>query len=322
MTANRLSSRLVWRVGLLVLAVALIGMASVAYAEEGHPQTATPVPWCPQDYAYSEDAGKCVYVAVVDCGPSPYNFNDVGGFWERDFNKWCFEHTDDPFESFFHEMSWPEAQARLAALGLSGLSKDAQVAALFAGGYWDPVSTVEDEPLECPEGKDWNPVEQRCEVIEPPDCGPNPYVFNEIGGHWERRFHNLCFESRDDPFEIFFHLMNWGEAQEFLASKGLSGLARQEQVSALVSLGYVSADGSFFPVSLTPSQSTQTTTTTGTTATASGRTYVVKAGDWLYKIAREQGVSAQDLISLNSATYPTLLTNPQLIYVGWVLKLP
>jgi hypothetical protein len=319
MNAKPVSLDFLWRLGLIALAALLIGTVSVAYAEDGHPQpaTPTPTPWCPKDYAYSEDAGKCVYIAVVDCGPSPYNFNDVGGFWERPFNKWCFEHTDDAFESFFHGLTWPEAQDRLNALGLGGLAKDAQVAALFAGGYWNPITEVEPEPLECPEGKDWNPLEQRCEVIEPPDCGPNPYVFNALGGHWERRFNNLCFEHRDDPFEVFFHQMTWGEAEAFLSGNSLSSLARHEQVSALVSLGYVDADGAFIPVALRPTQGTPSTITPGP-----GGTYVVQPGDWLYKIARAHGVSVTDLIRLNSATYPTLLTQPGVIRVGWVFKLP
>jgi LysM repeat protein len=52
-----------------------------------------------------------------------------------------------------------------------------------------------------------------------------------------------------------------------------------------------------------------------------GATYTVKAGDYLAKIARETGTSYADLINLNGATYPTLYTNPNVIHVGWVLKL-
>jgi LysM repeat protein len=62
-------------------------------------------------------------------------------------------------------------------------------------------------------------------------------------------------------------------------------------------------------------------TSSGSTPTSS-RTYVVKAGDYVTKIARENGTTSSQIISLNSATYPTLTSNPNLIHVGWVLKLP
>jgi LysM repeat protein len=67
-----------------------------------------------------------------------------------------------------------------------------------------------------------------------------------------------------------------------------------------------------------------TTTTTGTTTTptTSGGTYTVQAGDFLARIAQRNGTTVSQLISLNSATYPTLRSNPNLIYTGWVLKLP
>lgn len=62
-------------------------------------------------------------------------------------------------------------------------------------------------------------------------------------------------------------------------------------------------------------------TTTGGSGTASGGTYTVQAGDYLSSIARKTGTSVSDLITLNGPTYPSLYTNPGLIYVGWVFKL-
>ncbi len=48
----------------------------------------------------------------------------------------------------------------------------------------------------------------------------------------------------------------------------------------------------------------------------------VKSGDYLSKIARSYNVSASDIISSNRETYPTLVTNPNRIEVGWKLKIP
>lgn len=61
---------------------------------------------------------------------------------------------------------------------------------------------------------------------------------------------------------------------------------------------------------------------TTTTPPASGGTYTVKAGDYLARIAANNGTTVATLISLNTGTYPSLQTNPNLIYVGWVLSLP
>jgi spore germination protein YaaH len=50
-------------------------------------------------------------------------------------------------------------------------------------------------------------------------------------------------------------------------------------------------------------------------------TYTVKEGDHLAAIARNNGTTVQALIDLNEDTYPSLATNPDVLYVGWVLKL-
>lgn len=69
------------------------------------------------------------------------------------------------------------------------------------------------------------------------------------------------------------------------------------------------------------SSGTTTTTTTGSTSSPGG-TYTVQDGDYLARIASAQGVTVTQIINLNSATYPGLSSNPNLIYTGWVLKLP
>lgn len=57
-------------------------------------------------------------------------------------------------------------------------------------------------------------------------------------------------------------------------------------------------------------------------APVSGRTYTVQSGDYLAKIARENGTTVTEIVNLNAGTYPRLLSNPNLLYVGWVLRLP
>lgn len=59
----------------------------------------------------------------------------------------------------------------------------------------------------------------------------------------------------------------------------------------------------------------------GATVSSSGETYTVQRGDYLSQIARNTGTSVSDLISLNASTYPSLRTNPNVIYTGWVLRL-
>jgi murein DD-endopeptidase MepM/ murein hydrolase activator NlpD len=73
---------------------------------------------------------------------------------------------------------------------------------------------------------------------------------------------------------------------------------------------------------------TSTATVTSTsTSTSTDKTveYTVQPGDYLIKIASEQmgdGSRWHELVDLNKDKYPSLLSNPNLIYSGWVLTLP
>lgn len=50
--------------------------------------------------------------------------------------------------------------------------------------------------------------------------------------------------------------------------------------------------------------------------------YTVERGDSLSKIAQRHGISMQVIVSANRETYPSLVTNPDDIKVGWRLKIP
>lgn len=53
--------------------------------------------------------------------------------------------------------------------------------------------------------------------------------------------------------------------------------------------------------------------------------YTVQKGDSLYKISRNllgKGSRWPEIVELNKDRYPSLITNPALIYAGWNLKLP
>lgn len=53
--------------------------------------------------------------------------------------------------------------------------------------------------------------------------------------------------------------------------------------------------------------------------------YTVQTGDYLYSIAKKfygDGSRYNDIIEANKDKYPSLLTNPALIYTGWTLTIP
>ncbi|RCK75783.1 MAG: N-acetylmuramoyl-L-alanine amidase [Candidatus Ozemobacter sibiricus] len=75
--------------------------------------------------------------------------------------------------------------------------------------------------------------------------------------------------------------------------------------------------------------STGSTGSTGgsesTSSSASTPTYTVQPGDSLWKIAEKflgNGSRYPELVEANKDKYPSLLKNPNLIYPGWVLKIP
>ena len=71
---------------------------------------------------------------------------------------------------------------------------------------------------------------------------------------------------------------------------------------------------------------TETTTSTDTSSdTNSTVQYTVVSGDYLIKIAQNQmgdGSRWREIVELNKDKYPSLLTNPNLIYAGWTFTLP
>jgi LysM repeat protein len=57
-------------------------------------------------------------------------------------------------------------------------------------------------------------------------------------------------------------------------------------------------------------------------ATSACEIYVVQEGDIPGKIAKDFGITLEDLIEANKARYPSLETDPSLIRVGWELCIP
>jgi LysM repeat protein len=58
------------------------------------------------------------------------------------------------------------------------------------------------------------------------------------------------------------------------------------------------------------------------TVTPAYRTYIVQPGDSLSKIAKDFGVSVEDLVATNKVKYPSLVTDTARIEVGWELLVP
>lgn len=58
------------------------------------------------------------------------------------------------------------------------------------------------------------------------------------------------------------------------------------------------------------------------TALSNYKIYVVQDGESLSKIAKNYGVSMQEIISANRETFPSLVNNPDNIETGWKLKIP
>ena len=187
MIAKAMSWRGIWRAGLIglaVVAVALVAGLSLARAQQ---------PQCPPGQVWDSDLGMCVPIEPPDCGPNPYLYNDVGGHWQRKFNHWCFFTTNDPFEAIFHNMTYAEAQAEMAGLGLAGLSREQQLQAFIQMGYWSETEGY----MPLPRASD-----EKIKTAKEADCGQNPYVYNDVGGHFERQFAAFCYPITEDPNEL------------------------------------------------------------------------------------------------------------------------
>jgi hypothetical protein len=64
-----------------------------------------------------------------------------------------------------------------------------------------------------------------------PDCGKDPYAWNEFGGHYERRFNMFCELYNHDINDVTYHNM-WCD-QTPLYQAGLCGGGAPAQVPAL-----------------------------------------------------------------------------------------
>ena len=78
-----------------------------------------------------------------------------------------------------------------------------------------------------------------------------------------------------------------------------------------------SATATATSTSLQPSDRASATPTS--TPSLAGTTYVVRAGDTLWSIARARGTTIGQLQAWNAERYPSLLTDPNSLQVGWEL---
>jgi peptidoglycan/xylan/chitin deacetylase (PgdA/CDA1 family) len=84
-------------------------------------------------------------------------------------------------------------------------------------------------------------------------------------------------------------------------------------VPSASSVASVRSPASIGPSASSPSESAEPSPDVGTT------TYTVTAGDTLSSIGRAWGVSVAQLQAWNTAAYPSLVTDPSTLEVGWVL---
>jgi hypothetical protein len=181
--------RRIWVATLIVLALSLLTGLTVARAS-GQPDEQ-----CPPGEAFDPYTSECNPVVLADCGQNPYHYNTIGNHWGRRFERTCFPETRDPFEGVFHGLNFAEAQAKLAELGLGGLTHPQQVNALIERGIWDPIGEhVITEATKAGTGK----------LLIPTDCGPVPYRYNAIGGHFERRFSAFCYPITNDINDLLY----------------------------------------------------------------------------------------------------------------------
>jgi len=67
---------------------------------------------------------------------------------------------------------------------------------------------------------------------------------------------------------------------------------------------------------------TRTPRPTRTLTPAAYEIYVVQEGDYLSKIAKRFGVTVEDIVEANRKKYPSLVTDPGSIEIGWELLIP
>jgi hypothetical protein len=64
---------------------------------------------------------------------------------------------------------------------------------------------------DCPPGRYYDRTSDTCKVEVRIDCGPNPYRYNAVGGHWERPFNRWCYYTTNDPNERAYHDLTYGD---------------------------------------------------------------------------------------------------------------
>lgn len=143
-------------------------------------------PDCPPGWYFDRPEDTCKVIVQIDCGPNPYRYNEIGGHWERRFNRWCYETNHDPFERLFHDLTYGEVLAEAAHPGSPPLDQLRNA----------EESVNEDVPVSvAPPSK--TETGKQLQV----DCGQNPYNWNAISGRYERPFSASCLPFTGDPNE-------------------------------------------------------------------------------------------------------------------------
>ena len=123
----------------------------------------------------------------------------------------------------------------------------------------------------------------------------------------------------DQGIAWWYSLEGWALTGEWTSPAQAAPTIKPETTSPIPSSGTAT------PTLATTPRATITPTPKPTrtpTATPEYTIYIVQPGDSLSKIAKDTGVSIEDLVATNKAKYPSLATDPASIEVGWELLIP
>jgi LysM repeat protein len=118
------------------------------------------------------------------------------------------------------------------------------------------------------------------------------------------------------PLSSWQHKTNWMAAQDVQRSAVSDGSNYQAYDARAIEIG----DALWGLSPTTPPPVTDSVTSTPVQPGTSG-TYTVLPGDNLSTIAVRTGTTVAELVALNQGTFPSLAHNPNVIEIGWTLRL-